>query len=517
MYRQFFFNESTDKLKHVVSATEYFSDKILGYDNLFRRNTARKILLNIILSVGIFFIKVLEKIIGTKLYVSNNLREFFAIDPRIRKLILFLLKKNIISSWARLPCAPDQPPIVYYSLYFKPIRLSSGNSYTLQGSAAGGSGETSNKALIPTIAEAFERYSASKWDPRDIIRGSFNELRSRGAVDPRIFNFFTEKQRYGKEFFKFRFDDIHSRKMGWVRSKSLSGASCLIPAELVYIFYQNEHPQEPCFWETTTNGVAAATSFEEAAYKAICEAIERDSFFVFWLNKIAPPQINLENISIPEVKEKIALFKKYNLNPLLLDITTDLEVPAVALFIIDHIGEVAVSFSAAADFNIDVAIKKVFYTTGIRLQIPVSQAEKDTIKKKYSDIKNIEDRRVLWSRKEMLPQLDFFLQGEKKPFIKKVIPFFQKNSSALNNLNFLKSVLKKKGYACYLADITSLETRHVGLKVVRAIMPALVPLYFDEEKKYLGVQRIYTAPVDMGYYSAPREKNDLNDTPHPFL
>jgi len=86
-----------------------------------------------------------------------------------------------------------------------------------------------------------------------------------------------------------------------------------------------------------------------------------------------------------------------------------------------------------------------------------------------------------------------------------------------SRLSKIRNILKEKRYNCFLADVTSHEACQAGLFVVKAVIPQLVPAYFNEKEKYLGVKRLYALPVILGYREQPLSENELNLIPHPFL
>lgn len=509
-----FLARQTDSILHSVSVRDYFSQKIIASESPFLpvSFSAR---MKIAFMNGWLWIT--ERLLGSKIYIENDVREFFFIDSRIRSLILFLMEKKIVSSWERMPLLPDFPPLISYEIKMGPHRLPSGNFYYPQGNRGDGVGHTPNEALFPALAETIERYSLYVWDPKKIARGSFESLRARASVHPSLFTFFSEKQLALSSF-------THSlvtpdTEMGWMPAVSfISGRKHLIPAQLVYILYSEEYRDEPYFWQSTTNGAAAGVSFEEASYRAICEAIERDGLFCFWLNKIAPPVINLESIPFPGIQKKIATIKQYKLELYILDITTDLCIPSFCAVLIDRFGKRAVSMGAATGVNPEQVLEKLIFEVSILPHGTITENDSLTfqsVRENYSDIRTFEQRELFWSKQESISQIEFFLQGKKKDFSEISMKYAYEDTKT--KLHKIKDILKEKRYNCFLADVTSQEARQAGLSVVKAVLPQLVPAYFNEKDKPLGVKRLFTLPVTLGYRKQPLGESELNPLPHPFL
>lgn len=514
MNRQRFFDTQPDELLHVVPVDEHiFQNGIANQSPFHPLSIPTKIRLAFVRT----WLKYTEKLIGSKLYVHNELRELFAIDSRVRSLLLSLIEKKIVVSWERSLLSPDLPNIMHCFLRLNFYTTPSGRKRTIQGNRGEGVGNTINEALIIALAESLERHSLCTWESSQIIRGSFNELKDKGAVHPDTLTFFSEHQ-LGMSYFARNLVS-EDKKMGWMKAQSLTEKKqSLIPAQLVNILYTEEYPNEPYFLPSSSNGAAAAISFDEAVVRAICEAIERDGLFIFWLNGISPPKIDLDSISIPSVQKYIKIIKQYKLDLHILDITTDLGIPAFCAVLIDSHGDVAVSISATAGFDVPRILERLvleilkYPHVG---KLPRTETFLKNLRDKYPNIETFEERRTIWSDKKMIPNIQFFLQGKTKKFSDVTTLYADLNTQS--KLKMLVKTFKEKNHKCYIVDITSSEARDAGLAVVKAVIPTLMPFYFREREKCLGVKRLYTLPVEMGYLKQPLKEDKLNSTPHPFI
>ena len=85
-------------------------------------------------------------------------------------------------------------------------------------------------------------------------------------------------------------------KIRWVRGLLPdTGEVVYIPAVMVYSHLGNRLPGER-FWLPTSTGCAAEVSYERALLSAIYEAIERDAISITWLQKLALPRIQIDNV-----------------------------------------------------------------------------------------------------------------------------------------------------------------------------------------------------------------------------
>jgi ribosomal protein S12 methylthiotransferase accessory factor len=506
MYRQMTYPEQADELRHVISAEHYANQKVGRDASPFRPLATRWKFFQWILQRGISF---LERVLGVRLYVENQYRELLLIEPRSRALLTRLLDEGVAAKWVRQTNSPDAPPVEAVIIDVASTVLPDGRRFHMGGSTGNGTGNTMSEAMLPALGELLERYSSAGFTEKHIIHGSYKELRHRGAVDPVKFRFYSDEQIASAAFIKSRVTE--ETKMGWIEARVLSTRRrVLIPAQLAYIFYETAFPQDPIFWSSTSNGVAAGSSYEHAAYGAISESIERDSFMMFWLNKISPPRINLESIPIPAVRDVFGKMRAYGIRVEILDCTTEISVPSFVTMLVDEKSDHPVSVSAGAGFDVEHVLQKLihesvkFLHAGWPRGTPVSPER----------IVGIEDRQKYWAQPSMIKEVEFMLQGPVKLYGD--IPQTNIGITYAEKLAYMKQVLTTAGFSCYLVDITTRVAQGAGLSVVRAVIPELVPIHFNESRKHLGVARLYTVPKMLGYNGAENEQN-FNAVPHPFL
>ena len=76
--------------------------------------------------------------------------------------------------------------------------------------------------------------------------------------------------------------------------------------------------------------------------------------------------------------------------------------------------------------------------------------------------------------------------------------------------------LARSGIGAYAFDVTSPDVRSLGLRVVRALAPELCQLDVSHTARFLGGERLYTAPRDAGLVPRRLRLADVNPHPHPF-
>ncbi len=455
----------------------------------------------------------------TQLLPVNNYRKLFIrllLDKPIQLLLADLIKGDVIIDWSWWQFLSDKPAITVCKLQPKIPVTPSGKEARLQGAISGGVGYTLNQAIRPALGELFERRALCIWETDRFKTGSFKTLAALGAVNPSSVLTFSEKQLQQKEFQRSLISE--EKSMQWIEAKTLDTESvALIPAQLVYLNYEFEYLQEPIFRQTTSNGAAAGTSYNRAVYGAICEVIERDAFLLFWLNRLTPPRVRLDSLPSDRLQKLLLDIKNKGFELNILHLTTDIKINVFVGVLINRNYGRAVSISAACDLNPLLAIEKTVLELAKFpfFAIPNHRTWKEL--SQYKNIRTFKDRAVFWSDRRMIDKIEFFSSGEEINF--NTLPGTEANQivSAAYELKYLQKQLKLNGHKCYVVDITTTEAKRVGLWVVKAILPGLIPYYYNELYKPLGVSRLYTLPPTLGLRNAQLNEQTLNLKPHPFL
>jgi ribosomal protein S12 methylthiotransferase accessory factor len=159
-----------------------------------------------------------------------------------------------------------------------------GKEFRLQGE---GKGVTREEAVLSAIGEGVERYAASLWTQTKLTKGALKELGDR-AFDPSWLVLYDGEQ-YARSGFAFKPIDCDA-PMLWAEGRWLdTGVEVLVPAQATYLGFNGD---EMPIGQTTSNGLAAGSSFEDAALRALYELIERDAFMLLWLAGLGAERID---------------------------------------------------------------------------------------------------------------------------------------------------------------------------------------------------------------------------------
>lgn len=400
----------------------------------------------------------------------------------------------------------DEPQLFQYTA------ISKGNVW------GGGMSFDRNKAKNKAIGESIERYCLEKYDKNSFVYSSANSLKD----DFLNLNSITSVSREQKKNPNCNgFIITKNSKLNWIIGRSLlNNKKVLIPAQLIYVPYLYEK-HEPILRLPITTGAALGTDLYSALIRGMFEVIERDSFMIFYLNRLSAPEVNLEMSSL-RLRRIKQCFKRYRLDLRLFDITSDLKVPVFMAILIDSTGIGPwISVGLKSGFNKEEvaigAIEEAQHTRGWMRdeKLSVSKKEYKQLTERTKNISTTRERGLFWYSDRNASRLDFWLNsiGNKKITIHKEKLF--KNDERGNFLK-VKEILKNNRMDAYYVDTTIPEVSELGFYVVKVVIPELQPLYLDEEYPYLGGKRLHQVPIKLGYRKE-NQKINLNRFPHPFL
>lgn len=392
------------------------------------------------------------------------------------------------------------------------LTKSDGRAPRQGGFASTGSTEES---MSRVVGELLERYALSRYHQKDLYRASYREAsrRRKNPLDILKLNGFLPWQ---TERFPQRARSIDA-PLAWVSGERYAdGARTLLPAQLVFWNYQNPSG-EMILAESNSNGCAGHFTREEAVLAGVLELIQRDGFFIHWLNGIAPRQIDPSTIVDPEVRELLLKLRRYQIEYYLLNTTTDVGVPSCTCVLIDRLaGEPTVAIGASAGFSLREILSQsigealsilrgVESTPGIPLKSPYTPFIDPKITRT--------ERLAMWRGTEAIDRIAFFLRGERQSFEafmgesiwydtpEKQLAYIQKRFCALGD-----------GYEMYVYESSDPVLARVGFHAVRVIVPKLFSLYLRESIPTLGAARLKDVPDRLGYERGA----ELTPWPHPF-
>lgn len=389
-----------------------------------------------------------------------------------------------------------------------------------------GAATTKESAIISTIGEHLERYSASLVDlDRVITNKSYRELVRKGynVLSPTIdLNLYADFQ-YAHPLFKKTnimpfTEDV---EVAWVEGIDLvTNKAILVPLDFVSLtmLKQNNQLEVP-----TSSGLACGRSREEAILSGIFEFVERDAFCFHWWTKTSCPVVNDSNGVDVDLYKMITEFENGGGEIFLLDATTDLEIP-VYLTIAKHSNKYnnpARVVAASCNLDPNIAIRKAYVELFHTYQWAKQMLPKSLIVDFYGDfdntISNFEHHVQYYSKDEASHLVDKFIHKSKDISVDdlyKLNPIIPK--SPKDKLKYVVKKLADKGFSPIAVDLTTKDLKSIGLHVTRVIVPGLLQLDGPHVFRHWGGERLFKLKKELGYTNRILSLEDLNSKPHPF-
>lgn len=413
-----------------------------------------------------------------------------------------------VQSLQRVPAAPGDPQFAHVHSVARARRERPGRPRTM---LAGGSALGWDQACAKAVGEAVERCCVIEWEP-PVRLGSAAELDP--AIDVARFDLFHAEQRAAPGFAYPRL--APDSRIGWVAAYSLTrSAPTFVPATLAHRFYERQTLHD-AFDDCPVSGYACGNTLEEALLGAVCEVVERDSLMLCWSQRLAVPSLDLASLRDPAVHEALARFAQSPVRLYCSDLTTEVGIPAVLVAMVSrHPQWPAAAIATAADMSYDRAVVKALgeLSNGAAL-VRMQRATGAPLPSTPHDIVTPEDHGLYYAAPRALRHLDAILRPRRS--VRAPPPNNEVPDDVLATLRQAVGRLAASGMEVLAVDITSPDVAALGLHVVKAIVPGLLPIDFGRMTRHLGGTRLYESPARMGHAGAAVHPAGLNAAPHPF-
>jgi ribosomal protein S12 methylthiotransferase accessory factor len=340
---------------------------------------------------------------------------------------------------------------------------------------AGGSDSDWDWAEFKAIMEALERYASGVVPHNELIRATARQLGER-AIDPRRVVAYTKTQyRNGLSFIPFSRDQEYY----WKSVTILPGdKEKYLPLECLY--YPVGHELTPnIYTAANSSGVAAGLSFEDALFRGLYEAIERDAFMAVWLNRMRMPRIDHNTIP-KECFERVLSLEAFGYRTHFVDITLDVA-PVVLAIAESETIKPSLVLGAASTPHIEQAIGKAFSEVEYQLYWTLRHPDHVRTLRDPKEVKDVLDHMALYASPEHLSKAAFLWKGE-------VLPMKESCSEDTDAWTVIKK-LRQRGIETAVLDLTPEYFKKAGVWVVRALPLGLIPISFGYGNEPLGMKR----------------------------
>ncbi len=355
---------------------------------------------------------------------------------------------------------------------------------------SGGLGVSKDKksAILGCLGEAIERYCMTYSPDQELKIEYLKNLDSKHKLN----NFYT----YSKEQYRelgSRFSNPYIDKIHWTKIYSVSSAEDYKywPASLIYLPFNKTTPIS----ETSSTGMAANFNLEDAICSGLCELLERDALMINFLQRLNPPEVDINTINDNNKTLVEKILKEYKVK--IYKMYTDINVPVYFSLIWKGKGKklhygIGASASLDSEQAIEKSLKECLFTYFYsEYCMDLRQKNADKICTLYEHF--------LYYQKENFNMLLF--DSEKITYQREI-----------TTLDKVIKDLKELGIEVYYKELTTTDIVNTNFKVVKVIAPGLVDLNKTHLLPRLGANRLWDVPKKLGlnYYS------ELSDMPHPF-
>ncbi len=368
-----------------------------------------------------------------------------------------------------------------------------------------GKGSTAEQGEASALMEAIERYSGIYQGDEIRIARRFTDFAPGEAILPNDVLLFSDAQyRRGRGWQEEH--DHHgtpvpppfdpSAKMDWSPVWSLRDQRFrYLPTSLLYFFYRGGPSPEQII-HADSNGCAAGNTREEAIVQGFLELVERDSYAIWWYNRLKRTEVDLDQFDDAYVRDLKSQLAETGRRVWVIDITSDLGVPSfVAMSHEANNGHDFVEYGSGAHFDPRIALLRALTELNQFLSIGLLGGRE---------------------RMESDGSVEFRLRDH--PYLLPngpgaVRPNFGCESSADLAAKFGKLDTREQVLACVdIAQRAGLDflvldqTRpDIDVPVVRVIVPGMRHFY-----RRFAPGRLYDVPVRLGLRERPLAEEDLN-------
>ncbi|MBE9229210.1 TOMM precursor leader peptide-binding protein [Phormidium sp. LEGE 05292] len=392
----------------------------------------------------------------------------------------------------------------HFASTFDEVRLLQQNL----GGRSAGKGRTDAQAKASAFCEAIERYSGVFQGDEYKIKSSYQQFRDK-AIHPNSCMNFSHNQYENRiewnakcgSFFQHvpePFDE--TRAIDWTPIWSLTHREFkYLPTAYCYFGY-HQSPQPDCWADT--NGCAAGNTLEEAILQGFMELVERDSVALWWYNRIARPKVDLESFDEPYFQDLINYYRSINREIWVLDITSDLNIPAFAAIsrrCDRQVEDIILGFGA--HFDPKLAVQRAL-TEVNQLLPPVLTANADGTTQ-YAD--SADPPVINWWKTATLENQPYLVPSSQIPA--KLYSDYPRvnNEDLLDDIKLCQQIVEQKGMEMLVLDQTRPD---IGLRVVKVIVPGMRHFW-----KRLAPGRLYEVPVQLGWVKKAMTEEMLNPIP----
>ncbi|OJT23828.1 hypothetical protein BO221_17840 [Archangium sp. Cb G35] len=367
-----------------------------------------------------------------------------------------------------------------------------------------GKGKTDTQAKASALCEAIERHSGVFQGDEIRVRHSYRELGER-AIHPNTAMCFSDSQYATREAWNAKqlkmnhvvpvpFDE--NATLEWCPLWSLTEETFkYLPASYCYYGYPEPARSMPCL--SDSNGCAAGNCIEEAILQGFMELVERDSVSLWWYNRVRRPRVDLDSFDEPYFAELRAYYRSLGRDLWVLDLTTDLGIPAFAAISANtHAHPQAITLGFGAHLSPRLGILRAITEANQFLPLVL---ERDRAPAK---VRPNEDEVDAWLREATLDAHDYLVPATDLPPVRAASHPTEHRGDLRDDVEACVRMAARHGLETLVLDQSRPD---IGMHVVKVVVPGLRHFW-----RRLGPGRLYDVPVKLGWLQRPRHEHELN-------
>ncbi|BAZ50704.1 hypothetical protein NIES4103_33210 [Nostoc sp. NIES-4103] len=375
------------------------------------------------------------------------------------------------------------------------------------GGRSAGKGRTDIQARASGFCEAIERYSGVFQGDEIRCRNSYQKLGDR-AIHPNACMNFSQQQyehrhQWNAEcqgwFQKVPEPFDIEREIDWTPVWSLTHKQFkYLPTAYCYYGYPQSY-QADCWADS--NGCAAGNTLEEAILQGFMELVERDCVALWWYNRLPKSQVDLDSFDEPYFQSLKKYYQAIDRDLWVLDITSDLNIPAFAAISRRTNREVEdIVLGYGAHFDPKLAISRAL--TEVNQILPNVLSAKADGSTQYPP--SADSLALEWWKSATIANQPYLVPNQSVPKVYADYPQMA-SDDLLEDVKLCQQIVEKNGLEMLVLDQTRPD---IGLRVAKVIVPGMRHMW-----KRLDSGRLYDVPVKMGWLQKPLKEEQLNPYP----
>jgi oxazoline/thiazoline synthase len=259
------------------------------------------------------------------------------------------------------------------------------------------------------------------------------------------------------------------------------------PTSLLYFFYRGPGAGQAV---ADSNGCAAGNSLEEAIVQGFLELVERDSYAIWWYNRLQRPEVDLGQLDDSYARDLQVQLAETGRKVWMLDVTNDLGIPSYVA--ISHRIEDShehIEFGSGSHFDARIAALRALTELNQFLSIGLMAGQ-------GAETSSHDDAGALRLRDQP------YLTPSGKPAVR---PDFGSKFGRLDKREQVLACMrlaKREGLDFLVLDQTRPD---IETPVARVIVPGLRHFY-----RRFAPGRLYDVPVKLGWQDRPLSEAELN-------